>query len=150
MIFLNPAKIAFSCRVSISTCRVMLQVLSKVSLDSNEHFTYVWRACKMRRKDSTSQNRDLVKVWKELFLTFEIGFWLCQPMIFLNPTKIFFAGCRPNCKSCSNVLNFFRTLPHTLTCYQLKAFVIILILTFSGVKKVPDPPPNCWFWSSTL
>ena len=40
MIFLNPTKICFSYRVAISTCRVMLQVVRKVSLDSKEHFTY--------------------------------------------------------------------------------------------------------------
>ena len=42
----------------------------------------------MRRKNSTGQKRGLVEVWKRIFLTLEIDYWLCQLMISLNPTKI--------------------------------------------------------------
>ena len=40
VIFLKSTKIPFSCHIIISVCEVLLQFIPKISLDSNEHFTY--------------------------------------------------------------------------------------------------------------
>ena len=59
----------------------------------------------MRRKNSTNQNRSLVKFSKKYFLTLEMGCWLCQLMIFLNLTKIAFS-CRIIISTCRMMLLF--------------------------------------------
>ena len=45
----------------------------------------------MCRKNFKSENVGLVQFRKKLFLTIEIGFWVCQAMLFLNPPNIAFS-----------------------------------------------------------
>ena len=59
----------------------------------------------MRRKNSTAQKRGLVEVWKRIFLTLEIHYWLCQLMISLNPTKIALS-CRVIISTCRMMVLF--------------------------------------------
>ena len=75
----------------------------------------------MCRKNSTNQNRSLVKVWKKLFLMLEIGCWLYQRMIFVNTTKIAFSSCVliSKCRVMLQVVpdiscKLYQTLGHTL------------------------------------
>ena len=84
MIWFNPTKIAFSCRIIISMCRVLLQFVPNIFLHFNKHFTYAYRVWKMRRKNFRGQHRGLIEVQKSIF-------WLLKLALdFVNIQKVFF------------------------------------------------------------
>ena len=88
IIFLKSTKMAFCCREIIFTFHVMVWIIPKVCLDSNKHFSNAQRVHKMSKKQPTTQQWILIKVWKKLFLTVDIEFWLLRSMIFLKWTKM--------------------------------------------------------------
>ena len=88
IIFLKSTKMAFCCREIISTFHVMVWIIPKVCLDSNKHFSNAQRVHKMSKKQPTTQQWILIKVWKNFFLTVDIEFWLLRSMIFLKLTKM--------------------------------------------------------------
>ena len=75
-------------RTIISTSRVLLYFIPKLSLDSKELFIYAWCAQKIRRKNSTSQKASLIEVSKKPFLTSEIDSWLLWSFTFWKSTRL--------------------------------------------------------------
>ena len=88
IIFLKSTKMALCRREIISTFHVMVWIISKVFFDSNKHFSNAQRVHKINKKQPTTQKWILIKVWKKLFLTVDVEFWLLGSMIFLKSTKM--------------------------------------------------------------